>query len=118
MICSLWPCDACNAKRGALLEIVDRLELDETDAELLGHEVSQEQAEWMARPQAEMFGVLRLLTSAEANQLVRSCEDKNGHVAWKKTSRLGSTRRRWRVSSQNGGLSLGLRRSITIVGTR
>ena len=33
---------------------------------------------------SEMFTVLSLLTNGEANQLVRSCDDKNGYTAWKK----------------------------------
>ena len=36
------------------------------------------------RTQSEMFSALSLLTKGEANQLVRSCEDKNGYTAWKK----------------------------------
>ena len=46
--------------------------------------MSQEKSEWMKRSQSEMFSVLSLLTKGEANQLVRSCEDKNGYAAWKK----------------------------------
>ena len=46
--------------------------------------MTQEQQDWMGRTQSEMFSVLSLLTKGEANQLVRSCEDKNGYTAWKK----------------------------------
>ena len=73
-----------NAENGALLEIVERMELDEITTESLEHEMSQEESEWMKRSQSEIFGVLSLLTKGEANQLVRSCEDKNGYAAWKK----------------------------------
>ena len=46
--------------------------------------LGQEEADWMQKTKADMFGVLSLLTKGEANQLVRSCEDKNGYTAWKK----------------------------------
>ena len=72
------------AKNGVLLEIVERMELDEITMESLEHEMSQEESEWMKRSQSEMFSMLSLLTKGEANQLVRSCEDKNGYAAWKK----------------------------------
>ena len=75
---------AYNAKNGVLLEIMERMELDEITTESLEHEMSQEESEWMKRSQSEMFSVLSLLTKGEANQLVRSCEDKNGYAAWKK----------------------------------
>ena len=34
----------------------------------------------MRRSQSEMFRVLSLLTKAEANQFVRSCDDRNDRV--------------------------------------
>ena len=74
---------AYNAKNGALLEIVERMEHDEITTESLEHEMSQEESEWMKRLQSEMFSVLSLLAKGEANQLVRSCEDKTGHAAWR-----------------------------------
>ena len=42
-----------------------------------------EESEWMKRLQSEMFSVLSLLAKGEANQLVRSCEDKTGYAAWR-----------------------------------
>ena len=72
------------SKNGLLLEIVERMELDEVSTEALNHQMTQEQQDWMGRTQSEMFSVLSLLTKGEANQLVRSCEDKNGYTAWKK----------------------------------
>ena len=74
---------AYSSKHGALLEIVERMELDEVSTETLKNQMTQEQ-EWMGRPLSEMVSVLSLLTRGEANQLVRSCDDKNGHTAWKK----------------------------------
>ena len=58
---------------GALLEIVERMELDEVCTETLKNQMTQEQKEWMERTQSEMFSVLSLWTKGEANQLVRSC---------------------------------------------
>ena len=75
---------AYSSKHGALLEIVERMELDEVSTETLKNQMTQEQKEWMERTQSEMFSVLSLLTKGEANQLVRSCNDKNGYTAWKK----------------------------------
>ena len=71
-------------RHGALLEIVERMELDEVSTETLKNQMTQEQKEWMERTQSEMFSVLSVLTKGEANQLVRSCNDKNGYTAWKK----------------------------------
>ena len=71
-------------RNGALLEIAERMELDEVSSENLKSQMSQEESEWMVRAQSEMFSVLSFLTKREANQLVRSCEDKNGYTAWKK----------------------------------
>ena len=65
-----------NVKNGALLDLVDRMELDKTTTESLEHEMSQEES--------EMFSVLSLWTKRGAIQLVKNCEDKNGHAAWKK----------------------------------
>ena len=75
---------ACSSTHGALLEIVERMELEEVYTENLKNQMSQEQSEWMERTQSEMFRVLSLLTNGEANQLVRSCDDKNDYTAWKK----------------------------------
>ena len=71
---------AYSSKHGALLEIVERMELDEVSTETLKNQMTQEQKEWKERTQSEMF----MLTKGEANQLVRSCDDKNGYTAWKK----------------------------------
>ena len=46
--------------------------------------MTQEQKECMETTQSEMFSLLSLLTKGEANQLVKSCNDKNGYTAWKK----------------------------------
>ena len=58
------------------------MDIEEVDAEVVGREISTEQAEWIARSQAQMFSGLSLLTRADTNQFVRSCDDKNGYVAW------------------------------------
>ena len=63
---------------GTTLEIL--LWLDEVSTGTLEHQMRQEQSKWMS----VMFSVLSLLTRGEANKLVRSCEDENGHTAWKR----------------------------------
>ena len=77
---------AYSSKHGALLEIVERLELDEVSTETLKNQMTQEQMEWMERTQSEIFSVLSLLTKGEENQLVMSCNDKNGYTACKKST--------------------------------
>ena len=84
-----WQCQvgvathAYSSNHGALLEIVVCMELDEVSTETLKNQMIQEQ-EWMERTKSEMFSVLSILIKGEANQLVRSCNDKNGYTAWKK----------------------------------
>ena len=75
---------AYSVKNGALLEIVEKMEMDDVCTASLELGMTQEEADWMRATQAEMFSVLSLLTKGEANLLVRSCEDKNGYTAWKK----------------------------------
>ena len=67
-----------NSKPSVLREIVERMDIEEVDAEVVGREISTEKAEWIARSQAQVFSVLSLLTRADTNHLVRSCDDKNG----------------------------------------
>ena len=76
------PCLQLQAKRTP--EVVERMDIEEVDAEVVVREICTEQAEWIARSQAQMFSVLSLLTRADTNQLVRSCDDKNEYVAWLK----------------------------------
>ena len=71
-------------ENGELLEAVEKLELDDVTTVDIELELSQKQADHMKATQAEMFGVLSLLTKGEANMLVRSCVDKNGYAAYKK----------------------------------
>ena len=75
---------AFHAKNGALLELVEQKELDEVSTESLELVLQPDEVEWMRKSQSEMFSALSLLTKGEANQLVRSCEDKNGYTAWKR----------------------------------
>ena len=71
-------------RNGALLEAIEKLELDAVDTEDIDLELERKDAECMTETKAEMFGVLCLLTSGEANVLVRSVVDKNGYTAWKR----------------------------------
>ena len=71
-------------RNGALLEAIEKLELDAVDTEDIDLELERKDAECMTETKAEMFGVLCLLTSGEANVLVRSEVDKNGYTTWKR----------------------------------
>ena len=71
-------------KNAKLMEIVEALELDEVTTEDLELQLSEQCTDWMRRTQSELFGVLMLLTTGEANMIVRGCTDKNGYVAWKR----------------------------------
>ena len=73
-----------SAKNGQLLEIVEKLELDEVTSRNIELEIGQAESDWMHKSKAELFSVLTLLTKGEANQLVRSCDDLNGYTAWKR----------------------------------
>ena len=75
---------AFNIKHGALLEIVEQKELDDISTDSLELALNTNEVDWMKKTQADIFSVLSLLTKGEANQIVRSCEDMNGYVAWKK----------------------------------
>ena len=75
---------AFNIRHGALLEIVEQKEIDDVTTESLELVLNASEADYMRRTQAELFSVLTLLTKGEANQIVRSCDDMNGYVAWKK----------------------------------
>ena len=57
-----------HTKKGALLEIAEQVEVDEISAEKLEHAMSQEESEWMRRPQSDMFSVLGLLTKGEGRR--------------------------------------------------
>ena len=76
--------NAYNAKHGALIDVVEKKDLDEVTTSSLELELTQGESNWMQGTQAELFSVLALLTKGEANQIVRSCEDMNGYTAWKK----------------------------------
>ena len=71
-------------KTAKVMEVVEEMELADVTTEdiLLG--LSQEQADWMDGTKGGLFNVLCLMTSGEANSLIRSCTDMNGYTAWKK----------------------------------
>ena len=75
---------AFNVKHGALLEIVERLEMDDVTTDNLELMLNVNETDWMKRTQAEIFSVLTWLTKGEANQMVRGCDDMDGYLAWKK----------------------------------
>ena len=75
---------AYDKRTAAVMELVEAMEMTEVTTEQIMLELEGAKAEWMDNTQAELFSVLCLLTTGEANMLVRSCEDKNGYAAWKK----------------------------------
>ena len=49
---------AYSSKHGALLEIMERMEIDEVSNETLKNKMRQEESEWMGRTQSETFSML------------------------------------------------------------
>ena len=76
--------NAYDTKTAMVMELVERIELTEITTDQIQLELEDAHEEWMTDTHAGLFSVLCLLTSGEANMLVRSCEDKNGYTAWKK----------------------------------
>ena len=75
---------AHSAKNGMLLEIVEGKEIEDVTSATVNHELTAGESTHMYQTMGELFSVLTLLTKGEANQIVRSVEDLNGYVAWKK----------------------------------
>ena len=71
-------------KTHEVMEKVEKMEFQDITTERIMHELETEDATWMDGTKAGLFGALGMLTSGEANVIVRSCEDKNGYTAWKK----------------------------------
>ena len=71
-------------KTAAVMEKVEKMELTEVSTDHIKLELGDEDERWLDGTKLGLFGVLGMLTSGEANFLVRSCEDKNGYAAWKK----------------------------------
>ena len=71
-------------KTAAVMERVEKLELTEVTTDHIKLELGEEDERWLDGTKMGLFGVLGMLTSGEANFLVRSCEDKNGYTAWKR----------------------------------
>ena len=67
-----------------IMEVVEKMDLTEVTTNDIALELTQEQSAWVDGTKAGLFNVLCLMTSGEANSLVRSCVDKNGYTAWKK----------------------------------
>ena len=76
--------NAYDEKTAAIMEAVEKMELTEVTTEDILLELAQEQAAWVEGTKSGLFNVLCLMTSGEANSLVRSCMDKNGYTAWKR----------------------------------
>ena len=76
--------NAYDEKTAAIMEVVEKMELTEVSTEDIWLELTQEQAAWAEGTKSGLFNVLCLMTSGEANSLIRSCMDKNGYTAWKK----------------------------------
>ena len=71
-------------KTHEVMEKIEKMEFQDITTERIMHELETEDATWMDGTKAGLFGALGMLTSGEANVIVRSCEDKNGYTAWKK----------------------------------
>ena len=71
-------------KTAAVMGKIERMELPEATTDHIMVELEDEEENWVDSTKAGLFGVLGMLTTGEANFLVRSCEDKNGYTAWKK----------------------------------
>ena len=75
---------AYNVKTGALLEIIEKKDLEDVTSDDLDLELTEGESRWMHETKGEIFGILIQLTSGEANLLVRSVQDRNGYTAWKR----------------------------------
>ena len=75
---------AYDQKTASVMESVESMEMTEVTTEHIKTQLEEAEVTWMDSTQGELFSVLCLLTTGEANVLVRSCEDKNGYAAWKK----------------------------------
>ena len=71
-------------KTAEILEKVQQLEMPEATTENIGLGLEDAEQTWVDSTMTGLFGVLGMLTSGEANLLVRSCADKNGYTVWKK----------------------------------
>ena len=71
-------------KTAEIMEKVQKMEVPEATTENIALELEDADTTWVNGTKMGLFGVLGMLTSGEANILVRSCEDKNGYTAWKK----------------------------------
>ena len=67
-----------------LLEAVQALDLSEADTTSVEGGVQPGDVAQLRQSSGEIFNVLILWTKGEANQLVRSVDDSNGYVAWKR----------------------------------
>ena len=70
-------------KNGHVMDLVEKID-EEVSTEDLGIELSEEEAEWMHKTKDQVFSRLIQLTFGEPHGIVRSVEDRNGYVAWKK----------------------------------
>ena len=71
-------------KTAEIMNTVERMEVPEVTTDNIMLELEDDDEDWVKGTMTGLFGVLGMLTSGEANILVRSCEDKNGYTAWKK----------------------------------
>ena len=71
-------------KTAEIMEKVQNMEMPEATTENVMLELEEAGQAWVEGTKTGLFGVLGMLTTGEANFLVRSCADKNGYTAWKK----------------------------------
>ena len=72
-----------NQKNGHVMDLVEKID-EEIGTGDLDIELGDEEAEWMHKTKDQVFSRLIQLTSGEPNGIVRSVQDRNGYVAWKK----------------------------------
>ena len=71
-------------KTQEIMETVEKMEIQEITTERIMHQLESDDVTWADDTKMGLFGALGMLTTGEANVIVRSCEDKNGYTAWKK----------------------------------
>ena len=76
--------NAFDTGAGKVLELIEKMDLKEVTTAVLEIELSDENEKTMEKSKGELYSILSMLTTDEANVLVRSVDDKNGYVAWKK----------------------------------
>ena len=76
--------NAFDTKGGELMDKVEKSDMKEANTGMVEVELEDHEENIMEKTKGELYSMLSVLTTDEANVIVRSIEDKNGYVAWKK----------------------------------